>query len=308
MITESSWSFDDVPALAGRVALVTGANTGLGFETARTLAARGAQVLLACRNQSKGARALDRIRAVQPDAAVSLLPLDLADLDSVKAATDSVVAAHSRLDLLINNAGIMAPPFARTNEGFELQFGTNHLGHFAVTGRLLPLILSTSSSRIVVVSSAAANFGHIDLGDLNFERRPYSKWGAYNQSKLATLMFSQELARRLDAACSTTIATAAHPGGAATDLQRTTWYFRWFVNPFLAASASGGALPTIRAATDSAAANGSYWSPSKFLEMRGPPTKSIPPARALELGVAERLWSVSEELTGVRFEFNSYAA
>jgi NAD(P)-dependent dehydrogenase (short-subunit alcohol dehydrogenase family) len=298
----SSWDASHIPSQAGRAALVTGANTGLGFETARILAGCGAEVILACRNRTKGAKALGRILALHPNAAVSLLPVDLSDLDSVKTAANSVLDNHTRLDLLINNAGVMAPPYSKSRQGYENQFATNYLGHFVLTGRLLPLILATPSSRVVSVSSAAANFGRLDLSDLNFERRKYSRWGAYNQSKLATLVFSQELARKLAESGSDSRAIAAHPGGAATDLQRNTWYFRWFVNPFLAASASDGALPTLRAATDPRAANGSYWGPSKFFQMRGAPTNIVPTSRALDQDLAKRLWQVSEDMTNVVFD------
>jgi NAD(P)-dependent dehydrogenase (short-subunit alcohol dehydrogenase family) len=299
----SSWDATHIPSQAGRAALVTGANTGLGFETARILAGCGADVILACRDRIKGAKAVERILALHPNAAVSLLPVDLSDLDSVKTAAKSVLDKHTRLDLLINNAGVMAPPYSKSRQGYENQLATNYLGHFALTGRLLPLILATPSSRVVSVSSAAANFGRLDLSDLNFERRKYSRWGAYNQSKLATLMFSQELAKKFATSGSNSRASAAHPGGAATDLQRNTWYFRWLVNPFLAASASDGALPTLRAATDLEAANGSYWGPSKFFQMRGAPTKINPTSRALDDDLAKRLWKVSEDMTDVVFEF-----
>ena len=261
MKRSSCWRFDEMPIQTGRIALVTGANSGLGFETARMLAMRGAEVIMACRNRSKGEQALQRVREAYPAARVSLLPLDLADLGSVEDAATTLSAEHARLDLLINNAGVMVPPFARTKQGFELQFGTNHLGHFALTGRLLPLILETPGSRVVVLSSAGANFGRINLDDLNYEGRRFSKWGAYCQSKLANLMFALELARRLSAARHGTIATAAHPGGAATDLQRDAAFFRTVVNPYLAAAPSTGALPTLRAATDPEAGNGSYWGP-----------------------------------------------
>lgn len=257
MKTESSSGFEHVVSPTGRVALVTGANSGLGFETARMLAERGAEVILACRNQTKGEHALERIRQACRKALVRLLPIDLADLMSVQHAADIVLADWPRLDLLINNAGVMVPPFSRTPQGFELQFGINHLGHFALTGRLMPLILRTTGSRIVVVSSAGANFGRIDLDDLNYEWRRYRKWGAYCQSKLASLLFARQLAERLAAAPGNTIAVAAHPGGAATDLQRNTRFFRTVVNPFLAATPAAGALPAMRAATDPGVRNGS---------------------------------------------------
>ena len=297
----SPWRFDDLPAQTGRVALVTGANSRLGFETARMLAIRGAEVILACRSPSKGEQALRRIREACPQAHVSLLPLDLADLGSVEEASATILAEQAHLDLLINNAGVMVPPFGRTKQGFELQFGTNHLGHFALTARLLPLILRTPGSRVVVLSSAGAHFGRIDLADLNYERRRFSNWGAYCQSKLANLVFALDLARRLSAAHRDTIATVAHPGGAATDLQRNAGFFRAVVNPFLAAAPAAGALPTLRAATDPEAGNGSYWGPSGPFEMRGSPAPAYLPRRARDPVQARRLWTASEDLTQVRF-------
>ncbi len=301
MKKSASWRFDDVPQQTGRVALVTGANSGLGFETARMLAMRKAEVIMACRNRSKGEHAAQRVREACPAARVSLLSLDLANLESVEEAAVTLLAERARIDLLINNAGVMVPPFARTKHGFELQFGTNHLGHFALTGRLLPLILGTPGSRVVVLSSAGANFGRIDLSDLNYVRRRFSNWGAYCQSKLANLVFALELARRLLAARHTTIATVAHPGGAATNLQRDAAFFRTVVNPYLAAAPSEGALPTLRAATDPQAGNGSYWGPSELFEMRGSPSLAYVPRRARDPSLARRLWTMSEELTGVQF-------
>jgi len=296
-----SWAFADVPSQAGRVALVTGANTGLGFETARMLALKEATIVLACRNREKGEHAIERIRREHSAARVALLPLDLADLDSVSACARAFAKTYDRLDLLINNAAVMAPPFGRTRQGFELQLGTNHLGHFALTGRLMPLLASTAGSRLVVVSSTGANFGHVDFRDLNFERRRYRKWGAYCQSKLANLVFALELARRLEAAHSTVISTAAHPGAAATDLQRYTSFLRYVSNPLFAARAADGARATLRAATDAHVRNGSYWGPSGLFEMKGAPSQAYIPKRAKDRSVAQRLWGVSEQLTGVSF-------
>jgi NAD(P)-dependent dehydrogenase (short-subunit alcohol dehydrogenase family) len=237
-------------------------------------------------------------------ARLSFFPLDLANLESIQQAAEAIIAEHARLHLLINNAGVMVPPFSRTRQGFELQFGTNHLGHFALTSRLLGLILGTPASRVVVVSSAGANFGRIFLDDLNYEHRPYAKWQAYGQSKLANLMFTLELSRRLSAAHRETIVTAAHPGGAATDLQRNAGFFRTVVNPLLAASPMAGALPTLRAAVDPSARNGSYWGPCGLLEMRGAPSEAYIPRRAKDLRVAQGLWEASERLTGVRIQFD----
>lgn len=302
-MSRRTWALDDIPDQAGRTAVVTGANSGIGFETARALAQKGATVVLACRSPEKGELALERIRRESPAADVSLAPLDLADFDSVAACARALGERFDRLDLLINNAGVMVPPLSRTRQGFELQFGTNHLGHFALTGRLMPLLTSAPRARVVVVSSVIVNHAQIDLGDLSFDRRPYRRWAAYGQSKLANLMFALELARRLDTARSGVAAIAAHPGGTATDLQRNALFLRTVVNPLLAMKPVDGALPTLRAAVDPNAQNGSYWGPSGLFEMRGPPIEASIPKHANDPALARRLWEVSEALTGVRFSF-----
>jgi NAD(P)-dependent dehydrogenase (short-subunit alcohol dehydrogenase family) len=232
-----------------------------------------------------------------------LAPLDLSDLDSVAAFASAFAAAHPRLDLLVNNAGVMVPPLGRTKQGFELQFGTNHLGHFALAARLLPLLERTSGARVVVVSSSAQNLGRIDFDDLNWERRSYSAWSAYAQSKLANMMFALELRRRLVRADSELRVTAAHPGWTATDLQRTSGVVR-LLNPLFAMKPHDGALPTLRAATDPSAESGSYWGPSRFSEMNGPPARARVSERAKDETVAKRLWDESEKLTGVAFAFS----
>jgi NAD(P)-dependent dehydrogenase (short-subunit alcohol dehydrogenase family) len=293
-----TWTFNDIPDQSGRVALVTGANTGIGLQTARMLALRGAHVVLACRSREKGNAAVERIRAEKPPGAVDLELLDLSDLDSVAAFSASFIAKHQRLDLLIDNAGVMVPPFSRTKQGFELQFGTNHLGHFALTLRLLPLVEKTPGSRVVVVSSTAQNFGRIDFDDLNWERRAYKAWAAYGQSKLANMMFTLELQRRLAASGSGVLVTAAHPGWTATDLQRTAGSVR-SLNPLFAMKPADGALPTLRAAVDPSAAPGSYWGPSGLFELWGRPSAGRISRRALVTADARRLFDVSEELTAV---------
>jgi NAD(P)-dependent dehydrogenase (short-subunit alcohol dehydrogenase family) len=294
------WTFNDIPDQTGRTAIVTGANTGIGRETARMLALKGAHVVLACRNAEKGRAALAQVLAGKPAGRAELDTLDLSDLDSVAAFAAAFARTHERLDLLINNAGVMVPPLGRTAQGFELQFGTNHLGHFALAGRLLPLVLRTPGARVVVVASAAQNFGHIDFDDLNWERRPYRGWAAYSQSKLANMLFALELQRRLSAAGSGVRATAAHPGWTATDLQRTAGAAR-FLNPLFAMKPADGALPTLRAATDPAADGGSYWGPSGVFELGGPPAAARISTRAKDEAVAARLWDVSEKLTGVSY-------
>jgi NAD(P)-dependent dehydrogenase (short-subunit alcohol dehydrogenase family) len=294
------WTFDDIPDQTGRIAIVTGANTGIGLETARMLAQKGACVVLACRNPEKGEAAALRIAAERPTGSAAFAPLDLSDLDSVGAFAGYFAATHPRLDLLVNNAGVMVPPLGRTKQGFELQFGTNHLGHFALAARLLPLLQRAAAARIVVVASSAQNFGRIEFDDLNWERRPYSAWSAYAQSKLANMMFALELRRRLERAGSELRVTAAHPGWTATDLQRTSGVVR-LLNPLFAMKAHDGALPTLRAATDPSAESGSYWGPSRFGEMNGPPDRARISERAKDETVAKRLWDDSEKLARLAF-------
>ncbi len=292
----SPFTFQNIPDQTGRVAIVTGANTGIGFETARGLAQKGATVVLACRNREKGEAALRRI----PSATATLEELDLSDLDSVAAFAERFTAIHQRLDLLINNAGVMVPPLSRTRQGHELQFGTNHLGHFALTARLLPLLDKTPGSRVVVVSSKAQNLGAIAFDDLDWEKRSYQPWSAYGQSKLANMMFALELQRRLTAAGSQVRVTAAHPGLTATDLGRTSLLTRLFV-PLLGMKPPQGALPTLRAAVDPAAAGGSYWGPSGFMEMSGDPVPAKLSPAAQDRAAAARLFDESERLAGVSF-------
>jgi NAD(P)-dependent dehydrogenase (short-subunit alcohol dehydrogenase family) len=300
------WTFDDIPDQTGRIAVVTGANTGIGLETARMLAQKGARVVLACRNPAKGEAAVLRIAAERPAGSAVFAPLDLSDLDSVAAFAGSFAAANPQLDLLVNNAGVMVPPLGRTKQGFELQFGTNHLGHFALAARLLPLLERTARARVVVVSSSAQNLGRIDFDDLNWERRSYSAWSAYGQSKLANMMFALELRRRLAQVGSELRVTAAHPGWTATDLQRTSGIVRW-LNPLFAMKPHDGALPTLRAATDPSAESGSYWGPSRFGEMNGPPDRARISERAKDEIIAKRLWDESERLAGIAFAFSPRA-
>ncbi|MEV6812650.1 oxidoreductase [Micromonospora sp. NPDC051296] len=293
------WTYDDIPDQRGRTAIVTGANTGLGFETARMLVAKGAQVVLACRNIAKGEAAAGRIRAEHPAGEVTCAPLDLADLDSVAAFAAGYRADHDRLDLLINNAGVLYPPLQRTRQGFELQFGTNHLGHFALTGHLLPVLLATRTARIVSVASNAHRTGRIDFDDLNWERRRYQRFAAYSQSKLANLLFTLELHRRLTEAGSPVRATAAHPGWTYTGQDRASDGLVNAAGRFIAMKVHDGALPALRAATDPDADSGSYWGPAHRFEYAGPPVRASRTKRAQDVAVAGRLWAESERLTGV---------
>jgi NAD(P)-dependent dehydrogenase (short-subunit alcohol dehydrogenase family) len=293
------WTTDDVPGQQGRLAVVTGANTGLGFETAQVLAARGASVVLAVRNIEKGKQAAARIAAAAPGATVTVTELDLSSLDSVRAAAAELRAGHPRIDLLICNAGVMYPPKQTTHDGFELQFGTNHLGHFALTGLLLEQMLPVPGSRVVTVSSVGHRIrARVNFDDLQWERS-YSRVRAYGQSKLANLMFTYELQRRLSGA-GTTIAVAAHPGFAATELMRHT-PMAAVVTPLFSQNAAMGALPVLRAATDPGVLGGTYYGPGGFLGLRGYPELAASSRRSHDAAVQRRLWAVSEDLTGVTF-------
>ena len=309
------WTAADVADQAGRTAVITGANSGIGFEAARVLAARGATVVLACRDPGQADRAAARIAELTGGPAggtrgdqVQTVRLDLASLASVREAAEELGSRFPRLDLLINNAGVMMPPYGRTEDGFELQFGTNHLGHFALTGLLLDRLLKSDASRVVTVSSNGHKVGRINFDDLQSERG-YRKTRAYAQSKLSNLMFTFELQRRLAAAGTPTIALAAHPGTSRTQLVRhlrgparvvanaqlgpaTSWF---------AQNAEMGALPMLRAATDPSAQGGQYYGPDRAFEFTGYPVLVEPTGRARDGTVQDRLWVESERLTGVRF-------
>ena len=298
-MSKQNWSEEQVPDQSGRVAVITGANSGIGFETARVLAAKGATVIMACRNLDKAHPKADEIREQYPGAKVEVMHLDLDDLESVRTFAEAFKAKHERLDLLINNAGIMIPPYGKTAQGFETQFGVNHLGHFALTGALLDRILDTEGSRIVNVSSMAHYFGKIDFSDLSSENA-YNAQAAYGQSKLANLLFTYELQRRLDRAGEKALVVAAHPGWTETNLQKHSSAVM-FLNKFFAQDAQMGALPTLYAATESDVRGAEYYGPSGFLEMNGPPKKVKSNKRSHDENTAERLWNVSEDLTGVHY-------
>jgi len=303
-MTSERWTAANVPDQTGRTAVITGANTGIGFETAAVLAGRGASVVLAVRNLDKGKAAAARITAATPGADVTVQRLDLSSLDSVRTAADELRSRHDAIDLLINNAGVMWAPRATTADGFELQFGTNHLGHFALTGLLLDRLLPVAGSRVVTISSVGHRIrARIHFDDLQWERS-YSRVGAYGQAKLANLMFTYELQRRL-APEQKTIAVAAHPGGSNTELVRNSPAVVRALNrvlaPVYAQSSAMGALPTLRAATDPHVRGGQYYGPDGFRETRGYPTLVQSSAQSHDADTQRRLWAISEELTGVTY-------
>jgi len=305
-MSSQQWTAADVPDQHGRTVVITGANSGIGFEAAKALAERGATVVLACRDTDRAGLAADRIRADAPNADIRITQLDLASLASVRAAAERLRADHLRIDLLINNAGLMIPPYGRTEDGFELQFGTNHLGHFAFTGLLLDRMVGVPGSRIVTVSSNAHKGGRINFDDLQSAQR-YSRMAAYGQSKLANLLFTYELQRRLAEAGAQTIAVAAHPGGSRTELTRNTPpLFRpatGILMRIIGQSAAMGALPTLRAAVDDAVRGGDYYGPDGRSEQTGHPKLVESNALSHDTAAARRLWIESERLTGISYPF-----
>ncbi|HEY4779080.1 MAG TPA: oxidoreductase [Solirubrobacterales bacterium] len=301
------WTAADIPDQAGRTAVVTGANSGLGLAAARALAGAGAEVVLACRDTAKGEAAVESIRAELPEASVALEALDLSSLDSVRASAERFGADHPGPDLLINNAGVMAPPRRQTADGFELQLGTNHLGHFALTGLLLGGMQGREDARVVTVSSTAHKFGRINFDNLQGEQR-YFRWNAYGQSKLANVLFARELDKRLRAAGSTVKSLAAHPGYAATNLQSAApplldRAVMAVTNHLFGQSPEMGALPELYAATRPNLDGGLFIGPDGFEEQRGHPRVVSPVKAGRDEAVAARLWGVSEELTGVSYDF-----
>ncbi|WP_409057585.1 SDR family NAD(P)-dependent oxidoreductase [Streptomyces sp. SYP-A7185] len=321
----TGWNASDIPDQSGRTAVVTGANSGIGYVTARELARRGARVVLACRSEERGTRALEQLCSEVPSAEAEFRRLDLGDLGSVREFAESYgdggvggvdggggegggAGEGGGLDLLINNAGVMALPYRQTVDGFETQFGVNHLGHFALTGLLLPRLLRTPGARIVTVSSAFHALGNIDIGDLNGERS-YRRWIAYGRSKTANLLFVHELARRLAATGSDVVAAAAHPGYAETNLQaagpkmegrKLAERVMWLGNRVLAQPATAGALPTLYAATAPEVRPDAFIGP-RVLGWQGAPGRSWRAKWTLNDTASERLWEASESLTGVRY-------
>ncbi len=299
MTSKEHWTSKNIPDLRGRVILITGANSGIGFEAARVFARKNAEVIMACRNMEKGKKATAEIMQETPTAQIALKELNLASLDSVRNFATEINEEYEKLDILINNAGVMATPFYKTIDGFEMQMGTNHFGHFALTGLLLEKILKAEKSRIVSVSSKAHNMGKINFDDINSQKN-YNKWGAYGQSKLANLLFAYELDRKLKAADRNTLSLAAHPGYSATNLQATSGIFT-VMNNLIAQSQEMGALPTLFAATSPEAKGADFIGPHALGGWRGYPIRSKSNERSHNEEIAKHLWEVSEELTQVKY-------
>ena len=295
---KANWTTDVILNVKGKVAVVTGGNSGLGKETARVLAQKGVKVILAVRSTDRGEDAAIEIRREFPKSYVEVMKLDLSSLASVKSFAKEFLGRYEHLDFLINNAGVMVPPYTKTEDGFELQFGTNHLAHFALTGLLLPLLESTEDSRIVTISRVAHLTGDVNFHDLAWEQRKYDAPKAYADSKIANLYFTYEVARKLKK--SSIKVLAAHPGWTSTNLQKNWRLFR-LLNPFFAQKPEMGALPTLRAATDPDAQSGDYFGPSGWQEVRGYPKKVASNKRSNDKEIAEKLWRASEKLTGIKY-------
>jgi len=300
MAKTNKWTMENINDQNGKTAIVTGSSSGIGYETARVLANKNAKVIIAVRNMEKGKVAVEKIKAQYRDANVTVMELDLADLKSVRNFADSYKKQYKHLDLLINNAGVMMPPYSKTADGFELQFGTNHLGHFALTALLIDLLENTPNSRIVNVSSVAHKYGKINFQDLNWENRKYKAMNSYGDSKIANIYFTLELSRKLAQNGNNPVVAAAHPGWTATELQRHAGLFE-FLNNFFAQDITMGALPTLYAAVGADVKSGDYFGPSGFIEMRGYPKKVESNELSQNEEIAQELWDVSEDLTGVSY-------
>jgi len=301
IMAKSNWNANNIPSQSGKVIVITGATSGLGKEAARVLARKEGTVVLAIRNLKKGGKVIADIKGEVPNAHVEQIKLDLSSLASVESFVKEFQEKHDRLDILINNAGVMMCPYSKTEDGFEIQMGVNHLGHFALTGQLMPILKQTKGSRIVSTSSVAHKFGNIDFSDLNWENRKYRTSRAYGDSKIANLYFMYEMKKRYEDDKDAPIITASHPGWTETELQRHTGSAR-FLNKFFAQDVQTGTLPTLRAAVDPEAKSGDYYGPYRFFEMWGNPIKVKSNKRSHDSDAARRLWELSEQMTGVQYQ------
>ena len=295
-----TWGVQDIPEQNDKTIIITGATSGLGKEASRVLAKKNATVIMAVRNTQKAELVATEIRKEYANAKIDIRSLDLDSLDSISSFAKGVLEDYKNLDILINNAGIMMCPYSKTKNGFEIQMGTNHLGPFALTGLLMPLLMSTKNARIISTSSVAHNQGDIDFTDINWEKRKYNTSKAYSDSKLANLYFSYELKRRLENVENPPLVVTAHPGGTKTDLARHSGIFNVFMN-LLFLPVEKGVLSTLRAATDVNAKSGDYYGPGGFMQVRGFPELVQSSKMSHNLTNAKRLWELSEQLTGVQY-------
>ncbi len=299
MVKKKKWKFEDIQDLSGKIAIVTGANSGLGYEVAKSLARKGANVIMGCRNLEKAEKAKNQILSEFPDVSIEIIQLDLSNLSSVRIFVAEFLKNYKNLDILCNNAGVMMTPYQKTVDGFELQLGTNYFGHFALTGLLIDILTKTENSRIVTMSSFGHKMGTINFDDLNSEKK-YNRTKAYSQSKLANILFAYELQRRLEAAGKKVISVASHPGWTRTKLQKNVLIFR-MLNPFLSMKPPKGALPMLFAATDPEVEGGAYYGPGGLFEIKGYPKKVESNDKSQNLDDAKKLWEMSEKLTRVKY-------
>jgi NAD(P)-dependent dehydrogenase (short-subunit alcohol dehydrogenase family) len=299
-MSKSNWSTQNIPDQSNKTIIITGASSGLGKEASKILSEKNATIIMAVRNTKKGKKVAEEIKQQNPSAKLEIREMDLSSLQSVHDFVEGVKSEYDKIDILINNAGIMACPFDTTKDNYEIQMGTNHLGHFALTGLIMPLLKKAKNARIVATSSIGHKLGKIDFEDLNWEKRTYKSTQAYADSKMANLYFTYELARKLSDEESDIKVTAAHPGWTKTNLQKHSWYMR-MLNPLFSQGPDQGVLPTLRAAFDDHAKSGDYYGPSKFFEMQGSPVivKSNELSHSKE--AAQKLWEVSEQMTNIRY-------
>jgi len=297
----NKWNANYIPDLSGKLIIITGATSGLGLENAKVLTNKNASVVLAVRDVEKANAIKSQMQ--QNKSKVVVEHLDLTSLNSVEKFSDKILSNYVFLDVLINNAGIMACPYSKTQDGFEIQMGTNHLGHFVLTAKLFPLLRKTKNSRIVNVSSIAHSSGNIDFDDINWEKRKYRTWNAYGDSKLANLLFTYALARKLQNSKNSPLVVASHPGYSATDLQRHTAFFT-FLNKLVAQHVKIGALANLRAAFDPKVKTGDYIGSPNFSQLRGHPEKVKSNRMSQDINLANKLWNISEELTKTKFKFD----
>jgi NAD(P)-dependent dehydrogenase (short-subunit alcohol dehydrogenase family) len=297
---KSNWNTQNIADQSNKIIVITGASSGLGKEASRVLSAKNATVIMAVRNTKKAKIVAEEIEKQNPNAKIDIREMNLSSLQSVRDFSEGIKSDYAKVDILINNAGIMACPFDKTKDGFEIQIGTNHLGHFALTGLLMPLLHKAKNARIVATSSIGHKMGNIDFTDINWEKRKYNTTQAYADSKLANLYFTYELAKKLKNTNSDIKVTAAHPGWTKTNLQKHSWYMR-MLNPLFSQGPDQGVLPTLRAAFDADANSGDYFGPSKFFEMHGNPVVVKSTEKSYDLEASKKLWEISEQLTDIKY-------